>query len=187
MAMAEAVDIARYLIKLAATEAEPEYLSHMRLQKLLYYIQAWSLVAKEKPAFESPIEAWIHGPVVRRVYPVFAGYGDSPISFHEASSEGLDSEMKNLVASIWQGYKNFSAVALRQKTHGEKPWLEARGNNAPDQASDAEINLTTMRQFFEAEYDKQAMPGLELETLRQAERDFAEGRTVTLEELKKVI
>ncbi len=40
-AMAEAVDIARYLIKLAAAEPEPEYLSHMRLQKLLYYVQGY--------------------------------------------------------------------------------------------------------------------------------------------------
>ena len=185
--MAEAVDIARYLVKLAATEAEPEHLSHMRLQKLLYYVQGWSLVAREEPAFESPIEAWVHGPVVRSAYSAFADYGNSPIPLREASSDGLDSEMKLLVASVWEGYKTHSAIALWRKTHNEKPWLEARGGLQPDQRSDAEINLTTMRQFFEAEYDKQAMPGLELETLRQAERDFAEGRTVTLEELKKVI
>lgn len=185
--MAEAVDIARYLIKLAATEAEPEFLSPMRLQKLLYYVQGWSLVAREKPAFESPIEAWVHGPVVRSAYSAFADYGDSPIPLHEASSGGLESEMKLLVASVWEGYKTHSAIALRQKTHNETPWLEARGDLPPDQRSDTEINLTTMRQFFEDEYGKHAMPGLELETLRKSERDFTEGRTVTLEELKKAI
>jgi uncharacterized phage-associated protein len=40
----------------------------MKLQKLLYYSQAWSLVWDEKPLFRARIEAWADGPIVREVY-----------------------------------------------------------------------------------------------------------------------
>ncbi len=185
--MAEAVDIARYLIKLAAAEPEPEYLSHMRLQKLLYYVQGWSLAATSQPAFDSAIEAWAHGPVVRRVYPLFADYGDRPIPFHESSAHDLRKQIKNLVASVWEGYKQYSAFALRQKTHSEKPWQDARGDLSPDESSDAEITIGSMQKFFEDEYRKHQIPGLELEALRRAEQGVAEGKIVSLDELKQAI
>ncbi len=185
--MAEAVDIARYLIKLAAAEPEPEYLSHMRLQKLLYYVQGWSLAATSRPAFDSAIEAWAHGPVVRRVYPLFADYGDRPIPFHESSSDDIRKQVKDLVASVWEGYKQYSANALRQKTHSEKPWQDARGALPADESSDAEITIESMQKFFEDEYRKQQIPGLELETMRRAEQGVAEGKIVSLDELKQAI
>src|SRR5262249_50830431 len=49
--VAQAIDVARYLIQLAAAEDEPELLSHLRLQKLLYYVQGWSLAQRRAPMF----------------------------------------------------------------------------------------------------------------------------------------
>src|SRR4051812_9926968 len=34
-----------------------------KLQKLVYYVQAWSLVWRQRPAFGERIEAWVEGPV----------------------------------------------------------------------------------------------------------------------------
>src|SRR5688572_9971276 len=59
---ASALDVARYLIQLAAAEDEPEELSHLRLQKLLYYVQGWSLAQRGEAMFPDRIEAWAHGP-----------------------------------------------------------------------------------------------------------------------------
>jgi hypothetical protein len=51
-----------------------------KLQKLVYYCQAWSLVWEDEPLFDSRIEAWVNGPVCpelyrahRRLYKVTAG------------------------------------------------------------------------------------------------------------------
>ena len=64
--MAKAVEVARFLAYLAANDVEPDYLTNLRLQKLLYYVQAWSLVLrKSADFFQERIEAWVHGPVVR--------------------------------------------------------------------------------------------------------------------------
>ena len=39
---------------------------HFKVQKLLYYIQAWSLSILDKPLFDGDFEAWVHGPVYKR-------------------------------------------------------------------------------------------------------------------------
>ena len=40
----------------------------MKLQKLVYYCQAWHLVWDEEPLFPERIEAWANGPVVHALY-----------------------------------------------------------------------------------------------------------------------
>lgn len=55
-------DVAAYILK---NQGE---MSAMKLQKLVYYSQAWSLVWDEKPLFRAQIEAWANGPVVPLLY-----------------------------------------------------------------------------------------------------------------------
>ncbi len=45
----------------------------MKLQKLVYYSQAWSLVWDDMPLFEEPIEAWANGPVVKSLFELHKG------------------------------------------------------------------------------------------------------------------
>jgi len=175
--MGQAIDVARFFLKLAAGEPEPEYLSHMRLQKLLYYAQAWSLTLRGKPLFTSAIEAWVHGPVVRAVYPQFADYGDSPIPFHEASAaDGLNDDDKALIESVWRGYRRFSATQLRRMTHRERPWLEARTGCGSDESSQAEIPHEAIRRYFTQVYErKNPFQGLALKSIRAAGEQFRSG------------
>jgi hypothetical protein len=59
------------------------------------------------------------------------------------------SEMdKILIRSVWDEYKRYSATALREMTHKEKPWLEARGSLGPAEPSAAEITNETLRAYF---------------------------------------
>jgi len=48
-------------------------MSAMKLQKLAYYSQAWSLVWDELPIFQDSIEAWANGPVCPRLYDAHRG------------------------------------------------------------------------------------------------------------------
>jgi uncharacterized phage-associated protein len=172
---ARAIDIARFLIRLAHTEPEPEFVSHMRLQKLLYYVQGWSLATRSDPMFLSMIQAWVHGPVVYDVYKAFRAYDDQPIPDSE-SADTLPDDDRAFVTSIWAHYKAFSASELRRMTHSEMPWLAARGDLPPTERADAEISHQSMMDWFSKERRRIQPPDMSMETVRRAEADFREGR-----------
>jgi uncharacterized phage-associated protein len=142
-----AIDVAEYFLNLAATtEEEPDYLSPMRLQKLLYYAQAWSLANRDRPLFHEKIEAWTHGPVVRNVYARFADCGDEPI-LPDGKPTKLAAEDQRFVRSVWDAYKGFSAIALRNMTHREAPWLQAyRGPS--DGRAPGIVSHRSMQEYF---------------------------------------
>ena len=60
--MATVFDAAKYILE------QRGRLSTMKLQKLCYYSQAWSLVWDDAPLFEEEFEAWANGPVCRVLY-----------------------------------------------------------------------------------------------------------------------
>lgn len=143
------MDVARYLIFLAASEPEPEFLTHMRLHKLLYYVQGWSLALRKRPIFPDRIEAWAHGPVVRDLYPHFADNGDKPITPQDLLiSDRLSEDDKDLIGSVWEAYKAYSSSSLRSMTHNEAPWKEARGQCAPADRCTTEITQDALKRFF---------------------------------------
>lgn len=48
-------------------DEDTDYISNLKLQKLLYYAQGSFLSIYDKPLFEDPIEAWRHGPVPSKI------------------------------------------------------------------------------------------------------------------------
>ena len=60
--MASVFDVAKYILN------KKGRMSPMKLQKLVYYSQCWSLAWDDKPLFNNRIEAWANGPVVRDLY-----------------------------------------------------------------------------------------------------------------------
>jgi uncharacterized phage-associated protein len=148
--MAKSIDIARHLVLLAASEDEPEYLSPLRLHKLLYYVQAWSLTNRDRPMFPEKIEAWAHGPIVVDLFQTFAKYGDKPIPPEDFLDEeiDLDDEERDFVASVWESFKVYSANSLRKMTHQEAPWLDARKGLGPADRCSNEITHEAMRAYF---------------------------------------
>lgn len=155
--MASSLDVAKYLIHLAAPSEDEDVdcLCHLRLQKLLYYAQAWHLAAYNKPLFAGRIEAWKHGPVVRELYALFAEYGFAAIPPSVgADPPALTAREKEFVRAVWDEYKQYSATALRMMTHQEAPWREARGGLRPDVRCDHEITHPSMRAFFSPKYEE---------------------------------
>jgi len=184
----KSVAVARYLLWLAEGEPETERVTHLRLQKLLYYAQAWHLMACGVPLFEDEIQAWQHGPVVAAAYPYFADYGDSPIAHHEAAdAAALSDREKQLVDSVWRYYRRFSAAGLRAMTHQERPFREARRGIEEDAPSQRRIELDTLRQFFSEQYERHAhrWEGLALTDFEQAERELDEGKGMFLDDFLK--
>ena len=149
--MAKAFDVAKYLIHLADTEDEPEYLTHLRLQKLLYYVQGWSLTLHKKPMFPEEIQAWAHGPVVAAIYHRFADYGNRPIDPSDiGTSNNLRKSEAQFIAEVWEAYKGYSASSLRAMTHREAPWCDARKGCKPTDTCKEVIKHSAMCRFFSA-------------------------------------
>jgi uncharacterized phage-associated protein len=148
--MARAKEVARFLVHLAANSDEPDYLTNLRLQKLLYYVQAWSLVMRKQAMFGERIEAWVHGPVVREVYAAYANNGGRVILPEDIGEEefGLTDEERSFVGSVWESYKGYSASKLREMTHEEDPWVNARKGCGPADSCEAELSREAILEYF---------------------------------------
>lgn len=116
----------------------------MHLQKLLYYSQAWSLAWTGKPLFSDEIEAWVMGPVVRQVWAA-GRYSDFVVP---ADGEDLTPEQRAIVDAVYAFYGRDGGRALSVRTHGEDPWVEARGDTPADVQSTDPVSQSTMRRFF---------------------------------------
>lgn len=169
--MVDAQTIADYLILLASEEDEYEPMTHLRLQKLLYYVQGWSLAMRGNPAFRDEIQAWKDGPVVPQVFQAYTHLQHRPISQPKIRTPCLDDELRGFIHSIWESYKEYSATALRSKTHREAPWLTARGSTPPGKPSQEEITHESMLTFFRDEFEQHnQFETLSIEHYRQSEK-----------------
>jgi uncharacterized phage-associated protein len=189
--MVPSLDVARYLIHLAtpSENEDADCLSHLRLQKLLYYVQAWHLAARNKPLFPGRIEAWTHGPVVEEVYYEFKHYGYQSIPPQQgAEAASLSQQDKTFIQSVWEAYKRFSASALRDKTHREAPWRDARGDLGPNDRSDAEISHDAMRRFFQPRMNQWIFathPEVKNDLWVQSRQAMEAGRVKTAQEIRR--
>lgn len=142
-----AQEIATYLIWLAHEHGS--FISNLKLQKLLYYAQAWHLAVFERPLFVDQLEAWVHGPVVPSVYRRFRAYGfrniDEPVD-----APDLPEQTVQFLRELAERYLGIDAYALELMSHREDPWLNARGDLPPNKASRAKISEEDMRTYFKA-------------------------------------
>ena len=122
----KALDIAKKLIFKAQND-EPnggERLTNLKLQKLLYYQQGFHLAFFGTPLFAEDVEAWMYGPVVPSVYDVFSAYGSSALPVVK-EPVSLSEDEEELFNEVYDAYREFSAIGLMNRTHSERPWLDA--------------------------------------------------------------
>jgi uncharacterized phage-associated protein len=144
--MQSCFEIANYFIHLAnQTNAA---ISNLKLQKLVYYAQAWHLAIHRSPLFLEDFQAWIHGPVIPELYQKYKGFGWQPIQ--EDAHPNLPGEVLNFLEEIAQEYFACDTYELEQMTHVENPWNQARGNLSVDAPSEAIIEKKWMKEYFSA-------------------------------------
>jgi len=109
---------------------EAEFLSPMKLQKLLYYAQGAFLAIDNTALFDDDIEIWEHGPVVPSVYQKYRKYGAGGIAKNESdTSAEINEHTYGMLFGIYEKYGKYSASQLRNMTHREDPYVLARENN----------------------------------------------------------
>lgn len=123
---------------LRKSEEEGRSLTQLKLMKLAYLAFGWALAVLDRELFPDDFEAWDHGPVVPALYHEFKRFGASPImgrareldletmEFQEPEIDPNDEDALIVLDKVWNVYKNFSAWALRNKTHESgTPWRKA--------------------------------------------------------------
>lgn len=120
-----------------------------KLEKLVYYCQAWHLVWEDEPLFRARIEAWANGPVVpalyqqhRRMYRIskWASGDPSRLKPHEVTT----------IDAVVDFYGHRSGQELATLTHREDPWLRARteAGLTPGERGQVEIPLEYMVDYY---------------------------------------
>ena len=137
-------DVADYFLA-HCDEESGDIISNLKIQKLTYYAQGFSLVLLGKPLFNEKIEAWMHGPVVPELYRKYrdCGNGALPASENFDAKKFSEDEIE-LLDEVYKVYGQFSAWKLRNMTHEEQPWKDAYIEGAVSQ----EITLDSMKGFF---------------------------------------
>lgn len=125
-------------------------MSAMKLQKLVYYSQAWHLVWDEEPLFTERIEAWANGPVVPNLYRVHKGF--FKVGTHGTWSHGDSSKLtrsqKGSIDAVLDFYGDKSGAWLSELAHRERPWREARAGLAPGERGQKEITKATLAEYY---------------------------------------
>ena len=124
-----------------------DLLTNLKLQKLVYYAQAWHLALYDEPLFEEHFEAWIHGPVQPELYRRFREYGWDRIG-ENPDKPKLSQLVKDLLDEILNIYDRFTARDLERMTHREEPWIEARDGAPIEDPSNNTISTDTMSKYF---------------------------------------
>ena len=123
-------------------------ITHLKLQKLLYYAQAWWLANFNESLFEEEMEAWTHGPVVPSIWQEFKGSNGHSIPQFEAEELDLDEKVKNHLEDVYATYGKYEAKELERLTHEELPWKQTRGYIPLEARSQKPIDKILMRDFY---------------------------------------
>lgn len=145
--MADVLDVAAAVVDEVRASGVDRSLTAKKLEKLVYYSQAWFLAEAGAPLFDDPIEAWRQGPVVRRLWQCHRGR-----RFVEGIPFGnparLSSSQLELVRRVVDRYGRLSAERLSDLTHRELPWRQARGNLPHALPSSRKIELDELRKAY---------------------------------------
>ena len=147
--MLKPLEIANFFIKIANSENEGS-ITNMKLNKLLYFAQAWSLTKYGEPLFEEEIQAWQHGPVVPSIDKAFRICGYNPINdtAGDFSSKNFSQRDIQLLIDVYNEFGKYSATKLADMTHEKGgPWATVYKNYI----SDIVIPLELIRDYYEQE------------------------------------
>lgn len=156
--MYNVLDVAQYVINCSINDVNDNSMSNLKLQKILYYIQAAFLVEHKKKCFDSPIVAWSLGPVVPEVYNKYKVFGRKQIPkqkrreslvfdsdnlkiISKPSENAFSASDKKAIKKVVQAYAEVKdPFDLVKKTHGEDPWIKTDNNT--------EIKVDKIKDFY---------------------------------------
>ena len=141
--MYNAIEVANYIIEYE--HSKDRLISNLKLQKLLYFVQAQFFIEYGEPCFRDKIEAWSFGPVVPDVYHTYKIYGSLDITKPEddMNIDNISDEHKETINSVLQTFSDTPVYEMVDITHHQTPWVRAKRNPFNN-----EITSESIQQFF---------------------------------------
>lgn len=144
-----AIDVSEYILR-----KQPMY--NLKLQKLLYFTQAYFLIKKGEPCFSDKIYAWDSGPTVPSVYRYFRKYAflsfpedvyiveneDGRIEKRRYNTERISENDKKLIDEVFKAFSDHSFLWMLDLIKGQDPYAKARKD-------ESEIMLNDLKKYFE--------------------------------------
>ncbi len=115
-------------------DAQGVALSHLALQKIVYFCHVWSLIELGQPLVRQSFEAWEHGPVLQYLYREFKGFGSERVRGRACQMNPRNGQQEvvryafaeptlELLTKVVAIYSRFSASTLRELSHAPGgPW-----------------------------------------------------------------
>jgi uncharacterized phage-associated protein len=124
------------------------FISNLKLQKLVYYAQAWHLGIYNTSLFDEDFEAWVHGPVIPALFYNYKEFGSKPI-IKDVEKPSFPTELEKFLEEITEIYFICDGLELELMTVREDPWIYARKGLARDEPSHAIITKDSMKNYYE--------------------------------------
>lgn len=147
--MATACDVARYILDKLAPDPFGRRVTAWKLQKLVYYAQAWSLVWDDEPIFDDEIQAWANGPVIPSLYQQHRGRFRLYAGDVQGNPEALSKDHRETIDVVIAHYGDKSPQWLSDLTHMEAPWRDARAGLPDGSRSQRQITQEAMAEYYE--------------------------------------
>lgn len=142
-----AIDISRYIINYSVSKNN--FVSNLKLQRILYFVQGNFLRILNRPCFKEKILAWSGGPVIKEVFVAFERYGLNGIEFQkELNIEELNlkEEERKIIENIVDKCSGLSSVQLSHLTLSQSPWVKTYKKH--EEKNDTEITLEKLKDYF---------------------------------------
>lgn len=140
--MATIFDVASYILR------DVGRMSTMKLQKLCYYCQAWSLVWDDVPLFDEEFEAWANGPVCNDLFQRTQGKFAVTAEDEQGDLTCLEPNQIETIERVLEYYGKHDAQWLSQLTHLEAPWQETQVGIADGMGCDKIISKESMACYY---------------------------------------
>lgn len=173
MSMHSALDVAAWFLNELDRKAG-DSVTNLKLQKLVYYAQAWAMALLGRPLFAEKVEAWAHGPVVDVVYQEYKHHGHGSLP-RTRKKPRFAPEERVILEDVLAVYGERSAKFLEALTHSEKPWEQIRGGKPSTSRSRREIPLSLMGDFYQQVYARREDPTMKVDLKQMRPELLAEG------------
>lgn len=137
-----ALNLAKYIIRKA--NSMNVLITHLKLQKILYYVAGMFAGALNERAFWDSIEAWGYGPVIRNVYIEYCSWGALPLTCEKEVSLNCNDTQRELVDFVINQKIRMAGCELVNATRSESPWKK----HADCITIKPEISYRDLRDYF---------------------------------------
>jgi uncharacterized phage-associated protein len=144
----DVIAVAKYFLSLSKPGTDYA-ITHLKLQKLVYFAQGYFLAIKGRALFQNRLEAWVHGPVSPELYNEYRDFGSKELP--PVDAEEIPSDVRKVLDIVWKTYGAYEGEDLEELTHKQDPWIQARGKLKPWQASNNVISTSSIKKYFEQE------------------------------------